>query len=176
LCLTFPATGEVLERRAECNLKPLEAIQKVRPPPGRGAARQPEASLAWETVTSLAKRRQRKLKPCVSLEIMYPLRPSVWVDRGRCWQDRERRGFVGSAGVLEQGRGVGWVARKPARSRTRPWVQHMPGRERRLTKCSRPNERPPRSLGALRRTRTQEGRVEPATETIREQVCASGKS
>ncbi|HKM62301.1 MAG TPA: flagellar biosynthetic protein FliR, partial [Acidisphaera sp.] len=31
------------------NLKPFEAIQRVRPPPGRGAARQPEASLAWET-------------------------------------------------------------------------------------------------------------------------------
>jgi len=28
------------------------------------------------------------LKPCVSLEIMYPLRPSVWVGRGRCRQDR----------------------------------------------------------------------------------------
>ena len=51
-----------------------------------------------------------------------------------------------------------------------------PGMERRLTKCSRPNELPPRSLGALRRTRTQEGRVGPATETIRDQVRASGKS
>src|ERR1700736_1748947 len=107
-----------------CNLKPFEAIQRVRPPPGRGAARQPEASLAWETATSLVKRRQRMLKPCVSLEIMYPLRPSVWVGRGRCRQDRHRRGLVGSAGVLEQGKGVGWVARKPARSRTRPRVQH----------------------------------------------------
>ena len=27
-----------------CNLKPFEVIQRVRPPPGRGAARQPEAS------------------------------------------------------------------------------------------------------------------------------------
>src|SRR5437868_15423121 len=40
----------------------------------------------------------------------------------------------------------------------------MPGRERRLIKCSRPTELPPRSLGALRRTRTQEGRVGPATQ------------
>ena len=63
-------------------LKPFEAIQRVRPPPGRGAARQPEASLAWAAATSLVKRRQRMLKPCVSLDIMYPLRPSVWVDRG----------------------------------------------------------------------------------------------
>src|SRR5271166_5470219 len=65
-----------------CNLKPFEAIQRVRPPPGRGAARQPEASLAWAAATSLVKRRQRMLKPCVSLDITYPLRPSVWVDRG----------------------------------------------------------------------------------------------
>jgi hypothetical protein len=48
-----------------CNLKPFEAIQRIRPPPGRGAARQPEASLAWETATSPVKRRQRTLKPCV---------------------------------------------------------------------------------------------------------------
>src|SRR5215469_17459711 len=38
------ATGEVLERRMECNLKPFEVTQRVRHPPGRGAARQPEAS------------------------------------------------------------------------------------------------------------------------------------
>src|SRR5262249_4142338 len=61
----------------KCSLKPFEAAQRVRLPPGRGAARQPEASLAWATVTSLVKRRQWKLKPCVSLEIGYPLRPSV---------------------------------------------------------------------------------------------------
>src|SRR6516165_406927 len=71
-----------------CNLKPFEATQRVRHPPGRGAARQPEASLASEAVTSLVKPRQRKLKPCVSLEIMYPLRPSVWFARGRRRHDR----------------------------------------------------------------------------------------
>src|SRR5207249_8799220 len=79
----------------KCNLKPFEAILRVRPPPGRGAARQPEASLAWAMATSLVKRRQRMLKPCVSLEIRYPLRPSAWVGRGRCWQDRQRRGLAG---------------------------------------------------------------------------------
>src|SRR5208283_4271765 len=40
--------------------------------PGRGAARQPEASLAWVAATSLVKRRQRMLKPCVSLDIFLP--------------------------------------------------------------------------------------------------------
>src|SRR5271166_2395268 len=90
-----------------CNLKPFEAIQRVRPPPGRGAARQPEASLAWAAATSLVKRRQRMLKPCVSLDITYPLRPSLWVDRGRRRQGRQRRGLAGSAGVLELGKGMG---------------------------------------------------------------------
>ena len=46
-------------------LKPFEAFQRVRPPPGKGAARQPEASLAWAAVTPLVKRRQRMPKPCV---------------------------------------------------------------------------------------------------------------
>src|SRR5271169_441364 len=48
-----------------CNLKPFIAFQRVRHPPGKGAARQPEASLAWVAVTSLVKRRQRIPKPGV---------------------------------------------------------------------------------------------------------------
>jgi len=55
-------------------------------------------------------------------------------------------------------------------------VKNRPGRERRLTKCSGPNERPPRPLGAPWRPRTQEVRVGPVTETIRDQARASGKS
>jgi len=38
--------------------------------------------------------------------------------------------------------------------------------ERRLTKCSGPDEPPPGLSGALRRTRTPEARVGPGTETI----------
>ena len=56
----------------KCDLKPFVAVQRVRRPPGRGAARQPEASLAWVAATSLVKRRQRMLKPCVSLDIFLP--------------------------------------------------------------------------------------------------------
>ncbi len=48
--------------------------------------------------------------------------------------------------------------------------------ERRLNKCSEPDKPPPGMSGALRRTRTQEERVGPATETIRKQVRAGGKS
>jgi hypothetical protein len=47
------------------DLKPFIAFQRVRLPPGKGPARQPEASLAWVAVTPLVKRRQRMLKPGV---------------------------------------------------------------------------------------------------------------
>src|SRR5215472_13320579 len=141
----------------KCSLKPFEAAQRVRLPPGRGAARQPEASLAWATVTSLVKRRQRKLKPCVSLEIGYPLRPSVLGSRGRHRHDRQRRGRVGSAGVVEQGKGLGRVAREPVRSRVRPRVQYA-GQGPPAEQGPRPHELPPGSSGALRRARTQEER------------------
>src|SRR5215472_9454844 len=93
----------------KCNLKPFEVTQRVRHPPGRGAARQPEASLAWAAVTSLVKRRQRKLKLCVSLEIMYQLRPSAWVARGQYRHDRYRRGRVDV------------VSEKFSKSRRRGW-------------------------------------------------------
>ena len=43
-------------------LKPFVAIQRVRLPPGKGAARQPEPSLAWRTVTGVVKRRQEVMK------------------------------------------------------------------------------------------------------------------
>ena len=47
------------------DLKPFIAFQRVRLPPGKGAARQPEASLAWVVATPLVKRRQRTPKPGV---------------------------------------------------------------------------------------------------------------
>ena len=49
--------------RGGCHeLKPLVAVQRVRLPPGKGAARQPEASLAWRAATPVVKRRQQVMK------------------------------------------------------------------------------------------------------------------
>ena len=70
LSLTRTGTTERLLRqgkpwRGECyelKLKPLVAIQRVRLPPGKGAARQPEASLAWRAATCVVKRRQQVMK------------------------------------------------------------------------------------------------------------------
>ena len=56
-------SGEALERGMECNLKPFEVVQRVQLPPGKGAARQPEASLAGTVATPFLKRRQRTPKP-----------------------------------------------------------------------------------------------------------------
>src|SRR5208282_2253408 len=64
--------GKSWKGGGKCDLKPFAAVQRVRRPPGRGAARQPEASLAWVAATSLVKRRQQMLKPCVSLDIFLP--------------------------------------------------------------------------------------------------------
>ena len=170
----FGADADVAQHRTRQLGEPFEVTQRVRHPPGRGAARQPEASLAWAAVTSLVKRRQRKLKLCVSLEIMYQLRPSAWVARGQYRHDRYRRGRVGSAGVLEQGKGLGWVAREPVRSRARPCANGRRGATRR-TKEPRPGCGPCRAGSAVASTKAGE-HVEPATENIRERVCVSGKS
>ena len=49
--------------RGECDeLKPFIASQRVQPPSGKGAARQPGASVAWRTATSVVKRTQRVVK------------------------------------------------------------------------------------------------------------------
>ena len=100
-------------------LKPFNATQRVRHPPGKGGARQPEASLAWAPATALVKRRQRALKPCISPEIMYRGSPCRVGFRGStCKAAMARR--VGSTGVSAQGRGAGGVARQPERSRRHP--------------------------------------------------------
>jgi hypothetical protein len=98
--------------------KPFEVIQRVRLPPGKGAARQPEASLARAAATSLVKRRQQVSKPWVSPDIMMTPKPSECWDRGQHRPSRYGRGRVGSTGILEQGKDAGWAAwdlRGPAR-------------------------------------------------------------
>ena len=50
-------------------MKPFVVIQWVRLPPGKGAARQPEASVAYRAVTHGVKRTQRVVKRPTALEI-----------------------------------------------------------------------------------------------------------
>ena len=53
----FICARKVLEGRKN-DLKPFVAIQRFRLPPGKGAARQLEPSLAWRAATYVVKRRQ----------------------------------------------------------------------------------------------------------------------
>jgi hypothetical protein len=78
------------------------------------------------------KRRQRMVKPCVSLRDYVPA-GAFGLDRPGAAPTRSpRRDLAGSAGVLEQGKGMGRIARKPVRSRTRPrWRRRADGREAR---------------------------------------------
>ena len=59
---------------------------------------------------------QQVLKPRGSLEIVLTLEPLLFRQQGQHRRDRYWQGIVGPAGVLERGRGTGWVAWKPERS------------------------------------------------------------
>ena len=93
------ASGESPGKEDGCSLKPFAAAQRVRLPPGRGAAHQPEASLAWVAATLLVKRRQQIPKPGVEPRYTFAREPSVCMNRGQYRQDRQGRGSIDPAGV-----------------------------------------------------------------------------
>jgi hypothetical protein len=70
--------------------------------------------------TPFLKRRQQVLKPRNSLDMLLMLKPSLSFERGRHRRDHQWRGIVGSAGVLERGKGTGRIVWEPERSRPRP--------------------------------------------------------
>src|SRR5262249_24162125 len=84
-------------------------------------ASQPEVSLAGMVATSFLKRRQQVSKPS-DLAPKFINRRTL--RRGKCGgsidETVKRRGVVGSAGVVERGKGTGWIAWKPGRSRSCP--------------------------------------------------------
>jgi len=105
--------------------------------------------------TSLVKRRQQVPKPRGSPD-MTTLKPLLSKGQGQHRRDRQWRGFVGSAGVLDRGKGTGWIAWEPERSRSRPREssRHLGSRR---NKCPGPGWSST-GTGALRkRARTPEG-------------------
>jgi hypothetical protein len=66
------------------------------------------------------KRRQQVLKPRGSPDIIMTLKPLLLVKQGQHRRDRHWQGFVGSAGVLERGKGTRWIAWKPGMTHSRP--------------------------------------------------------
>ena len=95
-------------------MKPFIVIQRVRLPPGKGAACQPEARVAWRTAMCVVKRTQRVAK-----------RPTEPRDKQRrCLRVRisgaapgppplARR--TGPTGVGERRKATGWITREPGR-------------------------------------------------------------
>jgi hypothetical protein len=86
--------------------------------------------------TPFLKRRQQVLKPRNSLDMLLMLKPSLSFERRQHRRNRQWRGIVGSAGVLERGKGTGRIAWEPERSRSRPHeskpalgqpAEHLPG-------------------------------------------------
>src|SRR5208337_5691186 len=100
--------GKSWKGGGKCDLKPFAAVQRVRRPPGTGAARQPKASLAWVAATSLVKRRQRMLKRCVSQLRYFPTRRGLrFVEPGGSI-DETAKGEVSSARPGSFSRAEAW--------------------------------------------------------------------
>ena len=75
--------------------------------------------------TSFVKRRQQVLKPRGSPD-MTMLKPLLSKGQGQHRRDRDWRGFVGSAGVLDRGKGTGWIAWKPLMSQVKHKAARLP--------------------------------------------------
>ncbi len=155
----------------ECNLKPFIATQRVRPPPGKGVARQPEASLAWAAATALVKRRQRAAKPCHEPR-NHACRSLRRVGCGGSTGKAVTARNTGSGGVLEQGRAAGRAAREPERSRPCPYAERrkvgVPAEQR-----SRPGAALT-ALGARKRARNLRGRTDSGGEDISQRTHMAG--
>jgi hypothetical protein len=112
--------------------------------------------------TPFVKRKQQVLKPRGSPDMVLTLKPSLSKKRGQHRRNRQWRGIVGSAGVLARGKGTGWIAWEPERSRSRPreskptlgssveqltWPGRLPPtfreRERKLRDTNREGQRGP---------------------------------
>jgi hypothetical protein len=66
------------------------------------------------------KRKQQVLKPRGSLDIVDTLEPLLCQQQGQHRRDRHWRGIVDPAGVVERGKGTGWVAWEPEMFHSRP--------------------------------------------------------
>ena len=121
----------------DVDLKPFIVTQRVRRPPGKGGARQPEASLARAAATALVKRRQRAPKPCgqprnhVSAEAFAVLGPGAASESGMA---RTRPIRPGSQSRAKAREGSPGNLRDPVRARTKT----ARTRERRVNKAPGP--------------------------------------
>lgn len=88
--------------------KPFAAIQRVQRPSGKGAARQPEASLAWMAATSFVERRQRMMKRRGKPDIMVRDDAFGVLGPGAAPDLPVLARQAGSSGVLGHRKVMGW--------------------------------------------------------------------
>ena len=154
-------------------LKPFVAIQRVRLPPGKGVARQPEASLAWPSATAVVKRRQRVMKRrCKPRYHDFLTMPSACWVRGQyltCRNRRGRRDRPGSWTAAKSQDGSPGNLRDPAHAHTGKAGTGAPAD----TKAPGPTAALPAGGSATANTNTQ-GRVDPEGEGISRRACGTG--
>ena len=113
--------------RYELKLNPIAAIQRVRLPPGKGAARQPKASLAWRAATRVVKRGQLVMKRRRKPRNRYSDDAFTVKHVGAVPEAPLRVRRNGSPGVVDRRRVSGWIAWEPGRSCARPRATTLEG-------------------------------------------------
>lgn len=100
------------------------------------------------------------------------LEPSFCWVRGQHQGDRYRRGLLGPAGVLEHGRGMGWIVKEPEKScsvRVRKAGWGMPA-----SKCPRPEKTTSGLTGARKRYTNREKKRGSWKRNHKQPVCSAG--
>ena len=144
--------------------KPFTANQWVQLPPGKGQPASRKRVLHVAVATPSLKRRQQVLKPRGSPD-MSNAEAFVVTDAGAASTVPSLARNVDSTGVLERGKGTGWVAWEPERSHLRP-RERAPETDRRLNNDPGPDRslHPPGSAGN-REHESERDRVGPGSET-----------
>jgi hypothetical protein len=142
-----PETPHLQRGALDLYPNPFIANQWVQLPPGKGQPASRKRVLHVAVATPSLKRRQQVLKPRGSPD-MSNAEAFVVTDAGAASTTPSLARNVDSTGVLERGKGTGWVAWEPERSHLRP-RERAPETDRRLNNDPGPNRslHPPGSAG-----------------------------